>query len=295
MVMVLPWPFAHQNMLTNPIEAIRTAMRFPYEFPMLFEGKIVISSALPRHYLAKYLLITTPPVLLAGAAIGIMVSLRQQFRHPRSLQSQAIFLLQSWLLLPVALFAIKPPNIYDGIRHFLFVLPAMGLFYALGATWVISLARGKLVRKAIIAGLALVTLTPALSLLHLHPYQMTYFNSLVGGLAGAEGNYETDYWLTSFKEAMEWINIQAAKRPDRRLTVFLATPSSALETARHFKANNVEIKSLRHGTQPGETLPPDVDYAILTTRAGQRPFAQSPVVHTVGRDGAIFCIVRARQ
>ena len=36
------------------------------------------------------------------------------------------------LLLPLLLYAIKRPNVYDGLRHFLFLLPAIALCAAVG-------------------------------------------------------------------------------------------------------------------------------------------------------------------
>jgi hypothetical protein len=48
-----------------------------------------------------------------------------------------------------------------------------------------------------------------LGILTLHPYEYTYFNSLVGGTDGASRRYETDYWCTSYREAMELIGATA--------------------------------------------------------------------------------------
>ena len=38
-----------------------------------------------------------------------------------------------------------------------------------------------------------------------HPHEYVYFNPLVGGLDGAFGNYETDYWGNSIRMASEWL------------------------------------------------------------------------------------------
>ena len=40
-----------------------------------------------------------------------------------------------------------------------------------------------------------------LSMVQLHPYQYTYLNSLAGGMPAGATRYETDYWLTSYREA----------------------------------------------------------------------------------------------
>jgi hypothetical protein len=38
-----------------------------------------------------------------------------------------------------------------------------------------------------------------------HPHQNVYFNSLVGGVRGAQGEYEMDYWGLSYRKGLEYI------------------------------------------------------------------------------------------
>ena len=52
---------------------------------------------------------------------------------------------------------------------------------------------------AIIAALA----WNAGTLVRLHPYQYLYYNPLVGGLEGAAGRYDTDYWVNIMPEAVD--------------------------------------------------------------------------------------------
>jgi len=40
-------------------------------------------------------------------------------------------------------------------------------------------------------------------MVRLHPYQYTYFNRLIGGVAGAQSRYMLDYWGLSFKQAAQ--------------------------------------------------------------------------------------------
>ena len=54
----------------------------------------------------------------------------------------------------------------------------------------------------------------------------------------------------------------------------------------------VALEPLWQPGVPGR-LPAGVDYYLATTRFGlHRNFPRSPVVHTVGRDGAIFAVVK---
>ena len=105
---------------------------------MLFEGRIYESNALPQHYLVEYLLITTPLAVLGVAMLGLAQSILVQSREPRSPRSLALLLIQMWLILPLLLYTVQRPNIYDGLRHFLFLLPAVALWYAVGAASLIQ-------------------------------------------------------------------------------------------------------------------------------------------------------------
>jgi hypothetical protein len=40
-------------------------------------------------------------------------------------------------------------------------------------------------------------------MIRLHPYEHLFFNPLVGGLAGADQRYDTDYWVNVMREAVD--------------------------------------------------------------------------------------------
>jgi hypothetical protein len=61
----------------------------------------------------------------------------------------------------------------------------------------------------------------AVDMVALHPYEYLYYNRAVaGGLPGAFGAYETDYWGASFKEGLDWV---AARYGDRSGPIRVAT------------------------------------------------------------------------
>ena len=47
------------------------------------------------------------------------------------------------------------------------------------------------------------------TIIYYHPYQTSYFNALIGGIRGAEGKFDIDFWGTPQKEAMMWLNQNA--------------------------------------------------------------------------------------
>lgn len=300
--MVALWPFAHANPIGHPIQAVLAALSFPDTFPVLFEGEITRSDALPHYYLAKYLAITTPPSLLL-AGLGLVAGVRDGLRSPRSPASLAVAAVVLWLLAPLALASVSRPNVYDGMRHLLFALPALALLAGHGGSWVLEgvevvAARSRLpasrLRHATLAGLALVISSSFVWHVRLHPYQSTYFNGFVGGMSGANGRYETDYWLASYREAMQWVNARA-QAEDRDVTVLVAADPYSNDCAATYVGPRVTmVRTVGQGL--GGELPEPFDYYVGTTRYGlAKNFPDSPVAHRVGREGATFTVIRSRR
>jgi hypothetical protein len=108
-------------------------------------------------------------------------------------------------LFPLVYLTVTAPALHNGIRHFLFLYPALCVCAAWGYLrfneWLIA-ERPVLVLPSRVAFALLLSL-PAWHLYKLHPYQYIYFNTLVGGPSGAYGAYEGEYWFTSSKHAVE--------------------------------------------------------------------------------------------
>ncbi len=294
-VMVAPWPWAHQDPLRHPLEAVATAFKFPARFPVLFEGEVVMSDALPRRYLVETLVLTTPPTVLALALVGLAAAVVAQRRAPLAPETRLLTITAAWLFAPLLLSLVVRPNVYDGMRHVLFVLPALALLAGHGAAVLVAWARPGWPRRAAGALLLAICALPLHAMLRLHPYEMTYFNARAGGLARAGSRYETDYWLSSYKEAIEWVNLRAVERGGQPVRILVAIDGYAWDCAAHYLAPGVEMQALPR-IQPGGAIPEPFDYFVATTRyAAHLGFSASPVVHQIGRDGATFTVIRARQ
>lgn len=292
LVMVLPWPWAHENPVLHPLQAIRAASQFHIVVPVLFGGETIPSNELPRHYLLVYLLITLPPALLILAGIGLITSLATHLRrldHPRTTVQVALAV---WLGLPLAIFAVLRPNTYDGLRHFLFVLPAVAVWGGIGCQWLWKQIRFAPLRWSFALALALSAGVQVDSLVGLHPYQMTYFNCLVGGEAKASRRYDTETWLTSYKEAMEWIRRQPRPVAGEPIDVLVAANDNSRWCAAYYADEEMRVTTTRSYGQPGD-LPPGIDYYVGTSRSAMNTnFPLAPVVLHIQRQGAIFTTVR---
>ena len=292
--MIIAWPWAHLAPLSNPLQAITQATSFHQAYPVLYDGNIVSSDRLPADYLFRYLLITTPPVLLVFSIAGVLLLFYRLFEHRNSAPLLSHGYLLLWISMPLLMFWSLRPNTYDGIRHILFLLPAIAICAALSATALLILFRPGRVRWFFGMFILLLFLMPVRDMVRLHPYQSSYFNILVGGLSGAQGRYETDYWVSSYRQAMLWINQQARSRGSEHLNVLVAANHWSLSAASTYASRRVKLIPLFERVEE-KTLPPSIDYYLSTYRYQlDRNFPDAPVVYEIARDGARFAVVKGR-
>jgi hypothetical protein len=291
-IMVVGWPWAHAAPLTRPFAALAELSSFSFSYTTYFAGEFVRSTELPRYYLPLYLTIVTPLALLALAAWGFGATVREQLARPHESRSLMTFLLQLWLLLPIVYVVVNRPNVYDGIRHFLFVLPALALFCGCGAA---SLLRTFGCRKIAIGALVVLVASPLPALAMLHPYQSSFFNGLVGGIHKAWRSYDTDYWASSYAEAMRWVLDQGSA--GESFAIAVACNSHNRPCAEYYLQNadkdapRVTLHCVWDGT---ETVPDDVRYFVGTLRYGKAGtfFPDWPVDRRIGRRGAVFSVIK---
>lgn len=296
-LLVLPWPAAHPDPVTHPIAAMGTAASFPVELPVLFEGRTWTSGELPRRYALEMLAITMPPGLLALALLGGVRAVHRVASGPRGRPQVRAALLLAWVAVPLTIVVLLRPRLYDGIRHLLFVLPGLALLASLGGAWLVERAGESRWRGLTLTAVVAALLAPVPSMLRLHPYQVTYYNAFVGGTGGADGRFETDYWVSSYGEAVRWLNRRAAS--DRRaaeggpVTVLVAGTPFVRAAAEYAAGPGLRI--LLEEDLAGEARAgwPAIDYYLATTRYGlDGRYPEAPVVHRVGRDGATFSVVK---
>jgi len=169
---------------------------------------------------------------------------------------------------------------YDGMRHFLFILPPVFIFIGFAFDSLFIFIK----KKWMMVLLVLAVLLPGIiGITLLHPYEYTYYNSFIGGTAGAFRHYETDYWLTCYKEAVEKFN-QIGTKP-----VNLYVHREA-DVAQPYAANNVKILDERGS----EDLIMKGDYILINTRTNEdrKTFHDAPTILTVGKAGATFCVIK---
>jgi tetratricopeptide (TPR) repeat protein len=217
----LLWPFGLQNPISNPMKAMEVMGNFKVNIRQLFDGQQVFSSELPGSYLPHYIYITTPIVFLLGFAlsIGLFWLVRKKFNVRR------VALVVFSAIFPIAYIIYSDANVYHEFRHVQFAFPSLIIMAALGYESLLRYFQ-KPVSQYIVGGaIALLCLLPAKFMVANHPYQYLYYNEFAGGLQGAHGNFVTDYWMQSMKEASEWlIKYAQPTEPGKKIIIGTTAP-----------------------------------------------------------------------
>jgi len=218
-VMALVWPWSVGNPL-NPLRAVEYFSRF-FEKPWqeLFDGRVISVPDMPRSYVPTLFALKLPVILSVLGFGGVAGALVAAFRGNVAANRRAVLLLVALAaLLPLAVTIALRPAMYNGIRHFVFVLPPLAVLGGLAAVSLIEMAARRLRFAPIAAALVLVAgvAVPVVEMVRLHPYEYTDFNGLAGGVAGARDRYMLDYWGLSFKQASQALRARLAERHETK-------------------------------------------------------------------------------
>jgi hypothetical protein len=239
LLMGLFWPWSVLSPL-NPLKASDYFSGF-FEKPWreLYEGRLISVPDMPATYLPHMFAIKLPEIMLVlgliGAAFTIASGVSGKLSAPRR---GALFAVVMSAFFPVLLAMVARPALYNGLRHFLFVIPPFAVLggFAGAAAFEWARERGRsFVTGAVAIFLAGIAL-PVTELVRLHPYQYSSFNLASGGVAMAHDNYMLDYWGLAFKEASEklrdYLDARGEKPPSgRRWIVEICGPQRGAEVA----------------------------------------------------------------
>ena len=147
-------------------------------------------------------------LFLIGAVIAAVAFVRAVIRGTQMGMLAKVFpVFAIQVFVPFLVLAIFSPVSYDGIRQILFVVPGVAVFAAIGlwglmrAVSILFESRRRIeavVGAAVCVALAMISIDQ----IRLFPYNYVYYNEIAQG-SGIGGAWETDYWDSSFREAIE--------------------------------------------------------------------------------------------
>src|SRR4051794_7622525 len=204
MGLIWPWSIIEPG---HPFQAVTYFSHF-FEKPWkeMFDGALVSVPDMPWSYLPTLFALQLPEVLLALFAAGVIGTFMALARNDVTARRKTIFLMLTLAgTLPLAIAMVKRPALYNGIRHFIFVIPPMavlaGVTFAKGMNWLKDhrVSWQPVALAIFIFGLML----PLAEMIRLHPYQYTHFNHIAGTVRGADDRFMLDYWGLAFKQASD--------------------------------------------------------------------------------------------
>lgn len=208
-LMALFWPWSVQAP-GNLFKALTTFSHFTFDLYTVLDGEVMKIGEVPRHYLPLYLAARLPELALAGLLLAAAGALTAG-RRIDWLRWLPVLLAA---LLPLALALATRPTLYNGIRHFTFLLPPLAVISAAGLC---ASGRWSRARPATTAAFALLcaagVAVPLYDMARLAPYHYVNYNRLSGGFAGAPDRWETDYWSDGVREAAALLRTRIDAEP----------------------------------------------------------------------------------
>ena len=118
--------------------------------------------------------------------------------------------------MPLVIAMVKRPALYNGIRHFVFVIPPMtvlaGVSFAWGMKWLKENRRSW--QPAALALFSFGLLLPLSEMIRLHPYEYTHFNHIAGTVRTADSLFMLDYWGLALKQASDGLRDELVERQE---------------------------------------------------------------------------------
>ena len=284
-LMAVFWPWGVMSP-SHPLEAAKAFSHFTFNMLTIMDGEVMNIGSVPRAYLPAYLLVRLPEAFLMGLA-SLLIFNWCRIRKASHADILAWFSVSIAVVFPLAFILFDKPALYNGIRHFTFLLPPLAILAGLG----LSLAWDRLIdRPRLRLGFAIlfavVCLLNTVTLVRLHPYEYVYYNHLAGSLPKAEHEWEGDYWSSSLREAADKLEalIPGINKADPRADYLVAVCAESIQGDAYLD-DRFEI------TRDWMAA----DFYISTTNMNCDKVMQGKIIATVERMGTVLAVVKDRR
>jgi hypothetical protein len=284
-----------QDPLWNPFRAAGRFASFWEGMLVHYDGRLLPAGQVSRLYLPNWLALTLPEHVFVALGLGLVGLVLLVRARPLGPGARRRLLQAGWLAsipaIVVAGVVARRMPLYDGMRHFLFLVPLLAVLAGVSVSVFLRSPAGRPARVAGVAVLAAAALVTLADMVRLHPYQSVYFNRLwAGGVKAGIERYEGDYWCLSYKEGCEWLlGRYAGARCREKIRV---AGYSVLQQTQHYLEQTEEGRRLFRAVAVADGRP---HFVMATTRFLDHLRAPGKPVYTVERMGAtLFYLFEVR-
>ena len=294
-LMALCWPWAMMG-LDHILIAAKSFSHFAFNMNTIVDGTFVSIGEVYRSYLIEYLSIRLPEVFLIGI---LSMSIIMLISLPRDIKKIKSFFKNRLTQIPLAIAILFPlifvlydrPALYNGVRHFTFIIPPLAIMAGIGLsqTWdkLSKFPKWQLSFVFITSALALNT---AYILFELRPYEYIYYNHFAGkNFKEAEHHWEADYWSSSMIDASKmlenYVDTEQKKMPSAHQGPYYVAVCAEAFQGRAYLDERFNITE-------NWVL---ADFFISSTHMNCDKVLKGNIIGTVERLGAPIAIVKDRR
>ena len=262
----------------------------------IVDGTFISIGEVPRTYLLEYLAIRLPEVFLIGVLSMVIILL---LTMPRSFKQNKGFFknklpeisLAISILFPLLFVLYDKPALYNGVRHFTFIIPPLAVLAGMGLSqaWDKLASHPKWQLGFVLLSTALA-LNTAYILFELRPYEYIYYNHFAGkNLKQAEHKWEADYWSSSLIDATKmlenYLDVEQKNwPPEHQGPYYVAVCAEAFQGRAYLDDRfNITENWVR------------ADFFISSTHMNCDKVLKGNIIGTVERLGAPLAVVKDRR
>ncbi len=264
------WPYLWMNPVARFFESFKEMSLYPWTGRILFNEVSYQSTNLPFAYLPVLFAIQLTEPVWVLSIIGWVAAIVGKERKREFIELAIL-----WFIIPLLLFITLRIALYDNFRQILFTLPPVFLMAG------VAFEKIKNIKWQMVL-IALCLIPNVLGIVSLHPYEYIYYNRFVGGVKGAEGRYDMDYWAISYREAAEYVNSVASPNA----AIWVEGPSHLYAT---FARDDLKVYS-PHEVERAESY----EYVISTTRyeLDDMNYPNAKIVYWIERDDVLLTVIK---
>ncbi len=206
-LMALCWPWGVMG-ADHILIAAKSFSHFAFNMNTIVNGEWINIGEISRLYLFEYLGVRLPEIFLLGLLIATislvarLLNIQTTYRAYLANKLPEISLAIA-VLFPIMFVLYDRPALYNGVRHFTFIIPPLAVLAGIGLNKAWQALSRSVGWQATFTGLIFFLVAVATyAMTALHPYQYVYYNHFAAkNMQEAQHKWEGDYWSSSLIDA----------------------------------------------------------------------------------------------